>query len=167
MLRVKEHPEELMMDAGVLFCKMCRHEVHEHKSRCDRHLASAKHVRYLAGCEARGKIDALRKLTISQHFEATNAKGSTLSEAHTLFRVNTLRTLLRAGIPLNKLDGPLRTALEHNNFSLTSASHMAELLPVVTKEEMSTLRGEVKDQLVSVIFDGTTDGAEVLGVVLR
>lgn len=165
--RINEHPEDLRLDAGRLYCIVCSCVLAEQKTATNRHLVSRKHVSRKAQQARRAEAVAARVVTLQQHFQATKAKGMNLSDSEALYRLNTLRMLMISGIPISKLDGPLRRALEHNNYSLTDSSHMRELIPVVQAEEMQLLSKELAGQHIAVIFDGTTDYAEVLAVVAR
>jgi hypothetical protein len=104
---------------------------------------------------------------ISSHFTDTHAKGESLSDRERLHRVNTLRCLLRSGVPLNKLNGPLRELASQGAFAIPNANCLRQLLPVVLTEELQFIKEELAGQNVTVIFDGTTTEDEVLAVVCR
>ena len=77
-----------------------------------------------------------------------------------------LKTFLKAGVPLGKLDA-FRELLEENAFRLCDTSNMRELIPFVRKQEQENLIEEIKGNFVSVIFDGTTHVCEAMVVLLR
>ncbi|KAG5178046.1 hypothetical protein JKP88DRAFT_350435 [Tribonema minus] len=154
--RIKEHPDVLAADAGRLWCRLCKTELAEDKTSVDRHIAITKHISAAEKDAAKVALGKTRSRLLSEYFAETNAKGASLTDAQQLFRVDTLRMLLISAIPLHKLEGPLRGALERGGHSLTNSSHMAELLPFVLREEMATLRQEIAGRKLSVIFDGTT-----------
>ncbi|KAG5177398.1 hypothetical protein JKP88DRAFT_274046 [Tribonema minus] len=165
--RIKEHPGDFRKEEGRLFCIICVTECAEEKTAVNRHVKSSKHITRKAALEHRAIATKERIKTLRQHFNASQAKGSSLSDMESVYRLETLRMLMISGIPISKLDGPLRLALEHNNYSLTDSSHMRELIIVVAGEEMKALCEELAGQHIAVIFDGTTDHAEVLAVVAR
>ena len=74
-----------------------------------------------------------------------------------------LKTFLKAGVPLGKLDA-FRELLEENAFRLCDSSNMRELLLFVRKQKQENL---IKGKFVSVIFDGTTHVCEAMVVLLR
>ena len=74
--------------------------------------------------------------------------------------------MLKAGVPLNKLD-KFRDLLEENALSLTTSSSLRQLLPLILQSETQKLKQEIEGKHVSVLFDGTTHICEALVVVLR
>ena len=75
-------------------------------------------------------------------------------------------TMLKAGVPLNKVD-KFRDLLEESAMSLTTSSSLRQLLPFILQNEMCHLKNEIKGKHVSVLFDGTTHVCEALVVMLR
>ena len=74
--------------------------------------------------------------------------------------------MLKAGVPLNKIDS-FRDLLEEHAFALTNSTKLRQLLPFILHEEISRLRKEITDRYVSIIFDGTTHVCEAMVIVLR
>ena len=83
-----------------------------------------------------------------------------------IYRVRVLTSLLKSGIPLNKADD-LRELLEENGYSLSSSTHLRQMVPFVLHEEVQAIQREMSGRPVSIIFDGTTHVAEAFVVVLR
>ena len=77
-----------------------------------------------------------------------------------------LKSCLRAGIPLNKID-PLQDLLEEGGYRLCDRRFLYDLIPFVVKEEEMQIIDEIENKHVSVIFDGTTQTCEALAIVLR
>ena len=77
-----------------------------------------------------------------------------------------VKTLLRAGIPIQKADA-LRELLEESGCSLTDSSHLRELIPFILEQETQRLKEEIKGKHLSIIFDGTTHVCEALVVIVR
>jgi hypothetical protein len=105
--------------------------------------------------------------TIEQHYVDTRAKGESLSMGHKVCRVESLRTVMISGLKLSVYDKPLRRDLEQGGKRLLDSSGMAQLVPIVLADEQHTLAREVTGRHLSAIFDGTTDGAEVLALLVR
>ena len=83
-----------------------------------------------------------------------------------IHRVKVVECFLRAAVLLNKIQH-FRKLLEETRYRLTDRHHMADLIPVVWKQERSRIQGKVSVQDVSVIFDGTSRLGEALAIVLR
>lgn len=77
-----------------------------------------------------------------------------------------VKTFLKAGVPLNKLD-IFRELLEEGGYRLTTSPHMRQIIPFIRKEEEERIRSEIAGTNVAVIFDGITRLGEALAVVLR
>ena len=83
-----------------------------------------------------------------------------------MYRVKVVTSLLKAGVPLVKLDD-LRDLFEENGHSLTSSTHLRQILPFILHEEMLRIKKEISGKPVSIIFDGTTHVTEAFAVVIR
>ena len=59
-----------------------------------------------------------------------------------------------------------RELFEEVSFSLTSSSHMGQLIPLILEENNSTISRELMGKDVSIFFDGTTRDVEVLVLLL-
>ena len=95
-----------------------------------------------------------------------NTCGETLPVQQQVYsyRVKVVTALLKAGIPLSKLDC-LRDILEENAFRLTDRRHMFDLVPFVLNEEIARLKNEIDGKYLSLIFDGTSRLGEAMAVV--
>jgi hypothetical protein len=86
---------------------------------------------------------------------------------HKEWRLRVLATFLRAGVPVNKIN-EFRPLLQHSSaFSLTDASHLAKLIPVLSSSMQSITCALVKGRYVVVLFDGTPHCGEVISIVIR
>ena len=56
---------------------------------------------------------------------------------------------------------------EHTAFTLTSASNLGAYIPKLLEDELLQIQSEVKNKMVSVIFDGTDYYGEFFAVVFR
>ena len=165
--RVKQYANDhLQVSAGKLFCSACREEVSTKKSIIDKHINSTKHQKGKERITLKTKneqsiVEALKRYDSSEH-----PKGETLPDSTCIYRVRVVTSLLKSGISLNKADG-LRELLEENGYSLSSSTHLRQLVPFVLHEEIKTIQQEISGRPVSIIFDGTTHVAEAFVVVLR
>lgn len=81
--------------------------------------------------------------------------GETLPISTRTYRVNVVTTLLKAGIPLYKVDY-LRDLLEENAYSLCDSTHLHSLVPFILQDQTSKLKGDIAGKPVAIIFFGTT-----------
>ena len=131
-----------------------------------KHVGSGKHVRAIEA-ERKEKKRRQQGLTESMQKCAKDVRpvGETLPLAQRLHRMSVVEHFLRAGIPLTKID-ELRPLLEEK-FRLTSSAHMSEYIPAILDEERKLLASELRDQPISLIFDGTTRWGEAIAIVAR
>ena len=167
--RASEFPgEELVESAGRLFCRACREDIAIKRSVVVNHINSNKHKESkekLRKKSAREQdiADALRI-----HDSETHRKGESLAEGQKVYRVKVVMALMKAGIPIGKLDClPLRNLLEESGYRLTDTRHLLDLVPFVLQQERALIRSEIQGKHVAIIFDGTTRLGEVLAVVIR
>ena len=73
---------------------------------------------------------------------------------------------LRTATPLNKLSY-FRCLSEENALRLTDRRQMADLIPFVFAQEQESLKKEISNQYLSIIFDGTTRLGEAMAIVVR
>ena len=74
-----------------------------------------------------------------------------------------MTTMLKAGIPLNKIN-LFRDLLEEHGYALTSSTHLRQL---INQEELSRIKREIHQRPLSIILDGTTHVCEAFVIVLR
>ena len=166
--RVKEYPDELLVTSpgNKLFCSGCRETVSLKKSVINMHIKSAKHNKMKQAVLSKKSRDVSIVEALKCYDRSEHPIGETLSDDTRVFRVNVVTTFLKAGIPLEKID-MLRELLEEGGRSLTSSSHLRQLIPFVLNQELERLKKMIAGRAVSVIFDGTTHVAEAFVVVLR
>ena len=164
--RIREFKDEPFRKSNnKLFCEACREELSEKASIIKRHVDSQKHK---SGVEkiAKKKKRHLTVLDAMKNYDKeVHPKGEMLSDNQRVFRVRVLKTFLKAGVPLQKMDD-FRELLEEGGYRLTSVPNMRQLIPFVRKEEEEMIKGEIGHN-VSVISDGTTRLGEALAIVVR
>lgn len=154
--RVMEFPgEELTISLGNLFCKACREPLSVKKSTTNSHIKSIKHTDSIAKLKTKGAREKDMEFFLKKYDKSVHPKGETLPNEQRLYRIRVLKSFMRAGVPLSKLEH-FRDILEENAFRLTERSHMLDLVPLVLEEEKAHLKGEIKGKYLSVIYDGTT-----------
>lgn len=104
--------------------------------------------------------------SLKQYDAVVHPVGETLPEETRVYRVKVITTMLKAGIPLSKID-IFRDLLEQYGLSLTSASNLIDLLPFILQNELDRLKKDINGRYVSVVFDGTTHVCEAMVVVVR
>ena len=95
--------EKLTVSNGQLFCLACREELSLKRCVISCHIKSNKHAEGKEKLKVKeaGEQDIAVAL---QKMEDEHLKGETLPTDQRVFRVKVVCTLLRAGVPLNKLD---------------------------------------------------------------
>ena len=158
--------EPLEVNNKKLFCSGCREELSVKKSSVELHIKSLKHVRgkeRLAVKEKR-QLDIVKSL--KQYDNEVHPSGEMLPDSTRAHRVKVVTALLKAGVPLSKLNC-LRDLLEESANALCDSSHLRRLVPFILKDEISKLKQDLVGRHVAIIFDGTTHVCEAFVVVLE
>ena len=103
---------------------------------------------------------------LKKYDKECHPKGETLPDNVRVYRITVVKSFLKAGIPLSKVDC-MRDLLEEHAFSLSGRQHLSETIPFIHQQEIDEIKQEISGKEVSVIFDGTTHVEEALAVVLR
>ena len=165
--RVREFPNEyLCVSAGELFCNVCRERLKVKRSTVKNHVTSTKHAESIAKYKKGESRDGDIVKALQKYDQRVNPVGQTLSPEVRLYWIKVVMTMLKAGIPLSKLD-TLRDLLEENSTRLTDTRQMYDLIPFILEQEKQKIQSEIKDKHVSIIFDGTSRLGEVLAIILR
>ena len=104
--------------------------------------------------------------SLKQYDDKVHPAGETLPDSVRVYRVNVVTALLKAGVPLSKLDN-FRQILEENAYSLSDSSHLRRLIPFILQDEITKLKQQIGGRHVAIIFDGTTQVCEAFVIVLR
>ena len=164
--RVKSYPNDCLSARGsVLFCVACREEVALKKSVISLHIKSKKHERGKSRLEKRNRqeisiVDALKRFDKEYH-----PAVETLPVSTRVYRIKVVTSMLKAGVPLAKIDC-FRDLLEENGYALTNSSNLRQLLPFILEEEIASLKEEISGKPVSIIFGGTTHVCDAMVVLL-
>ena len=165
--RVKTYPDkEFIVRNSKLFCRACKEVLALKKSSIEYHIKSQKHISgkkkfALKNKEELNILDALHVYDSRVH-----PVGDGLPDSTRVYRVKVVTTMLKAGVPLNKID-LFRDLLEEHGYALTSSTHLRQLIPFIHQEELSRIKREIHQRLLSIIFDGTTHVCEAFVIVLR
>ena len=135
------------------------------KSSVKKHVSSIKHIKALENIKKSKEKDPNIKDLLAK--TSGGAKASTLPEDIMLYRYELVETLLKAGIPLLKVDS-LRPFLEKYGHRLTSRNHLTEFIPMIRQKEIDFVKSEIAtNSAFSVIFDGNTRLGEALAIIVR
>ena len=145
-------------------CDTCRETLSKKKSSVKKHVSSIKHIKALENIKKSKNKDQNIKDLLAK--TSGGAKGSTLPEDMRLYRYELVKALLKAGIPLLKVD-TLRPFLEKYGHRLTSQNHLAEFIPMIRQEIDFVKSGIAANSAFPVIFDGSTRLGEVLAIIVR
>ena len=146
-----------------LFCSGCREQISLKKSSIELHIKTLKHVRGKKRLAAKEKRQMDIAESLKKYDGEVHPSGETLPVSTRVYRVNVMTTLLKAGVPLSKLDS-FRDVLEENAFSLSDSSHLRHLIPFILQDKISK---DISGKYVAIIFDGTTHVSEAFVIVLR
>ena len=95
----------------------------------------------------------------------TRLVGYGLPDSTRVYRVKVVTAMLKAGVPLSKVD-LFRDLLEEHGYALTSSTNLRQLIPFIYQKELSRIKQKILNQPLSIIFDGTTHVCETFVVVL-
>ena len=164
--RVTEFKDQrLTVVSGNLRCDACKETLSKKKSSVKKHVSSAKHIKSLENIKKTKKKDQNIKDLLGK--TRGGAKGSTLPEDMRLYRYDVVEPLLKAGIPLSKVES-LRQFLEKYGHRLTSRTHLAKFISLIRQKEIDSLKSEIAaHSAFSVICDGSTRLGEALAIIVR
>lgn len=77
-----------------------------------------------------------------------------------------MQAFVKSGTPSNRTKY-FRDLFEEGCFTLTSSTHMSQLIPFVIGKEYKSVSREILGKELSIIFDGTTRDGEALAVLAR
>lgn len=106
-------------------------------------------------------IEALKRFDQNHH-----PLGETLPDSTCFYRVKVVTAMLKAGVPLSKFDR-FRDLLEDHGYSLSSSTHLRQLVPFILHEEIASIKQEIAGKHLSIVFDGTTHVCKAMVIVLR
>jgi len=176
---------KMIVSTHVLKCYICNNEVGLKKSSVKNHIFGSKDKTGKRPKESEHSIRKKRKDNFQQevntaeksyqerqHFVLNNSvqgkQGDALAPEVNAYRQLVLEALLCAGIPLSLMntESRFKQLLESIKFTLPY-SGFTRLIPIVRTKERELVRTEIEGKKIAVIFDGTTDRAEVFCVVFR
>eukprot|EP00941_MAST-03F_sp_MAST-3F-sp1_P005521 g5521.t1 len=108
----------------------------------------------------------LNQDTVYSYLKTASSMASVSRETMN-FRFHVLRAFLKAGTPLSSID-VVRPVLEvYAGHSLTHSTNLSKLITDVVALELKQTQDELKNSLVSLCFDGTSNIDEVTAVITR
>ena len=169
----EHHQKILSARNGVLWCHACAKVINQKK--CDTvkdHLKDVKHKENVV----KMKTTRLRQDTILSAIHSIASESQipgtvTVDRKNVLFRIDTVWTFMKAGIPLLRMrnpDTPLSDYLHRNTqLQLPTRQTLETLILAIHQEELNRICAEVQKKKVSLIFDGGYRNGDLLGVVAR
>ena len=162
---------------GKLKCG-CKHKEWGHKSEWEvgRHVTTPTHVKWFEDQEKKAQQQSLlgdyksaKSAEETGRLQLVGTRLSSLSEESKEFCEATVKAFSRAGIPLNKLGGPLKDYL--SKYSQLTLAHPTDLardcVPKLLEEETELQRMELRDKIVSIIYDATPRQGDAFACVAR
>ena len=147
-----------------LFCTVCKGEVGLRKAIIQQHISLSKHCR--EKIKLKGKLPKEKDITeiLIQYDNEMLPKGENVSMEQRVYRFKVVRTFLKPGFAINKID-QFRSLFEEQGDSLTHSFHLSHITNVISREEREREKKRISGKRVSIIFDGTTHVAEALNIV--
>ena len=165
--RVKTYPdEEFIVRNSKLFCCACKEVLALKKSSIEYHIKSQKHISGKKKLALKNKEESNILGSRHAYDSRVHSVGDGLPDSTRVYRVKVMTTMLKAGVPLNKIE-VFRDLLEEHGYALTSSTHLRQLIPFIHQEELSRIKREIRQRPFSIIFDGTTHVCEAFVIVLR
>ena len=130
--RVKTYPDEgFIVRNSKLFCCACKEVLALNKSsiKSQKHISGKKKLA-LMNKEESNILEALHVYDSRVHLV-----GDGLPDSTRVYRVKVVTTMLKAGVPLNKID-LFRDLLEEHGYALTSSTHLRQLIPFIYQERV-------------------------------
>ena len=159
---VKTYPdEEFIVRNSKLFCRACKEVL-----AIEYHITSQKHISGKKKLALKNKEESNILESLHAYDSRVHPVGDGLPDSTRVYRVKVATTMLKEGVPLNKID-LFRNLLEEHGYALTSSTHLRQLIPFIHQEELSRIKREIRQQPLSIIFDGTTHVCEAFVIVLR
>jgi len=110
-----------------------------------------------------------RKKEEEERLELVGTRVSSLTEDDQAFCEATTKAFISAGIPIEKLGGPFGDYLQ--KYSQQKLAHHTDLgrqfIPKLLEEEMELQRMELRDRLVSIVYDATPRQGDAFACVAR
>ena len=131
-LREYQH-ENLTVSNRKLFCSACREELSTKKSSLESHIKSKKHATAKQRLQLTIKRDADIADALRKYDSSVHPVGEGLPELTRVYRVNVVMAMLKAGLPIYKIDC-FRSLLEEHAFSLTSSSNLCQIIPFIQRD---------------------------------
>ena len=154
--RVKTYQSEpFIVSNKELFCSACREELSVKKSTMDLHIKSHKHQIGKERLAVKEKHQLDITTSLKQYDDKVHPAGETLTDFVHVYRVNVVTALLKAEVPLSKLDN-FRKILEENAYSISDSSHLRCLIPFVLQDKITKLNQQIGGKHVAIIFNCTT-----------
>jgi hypothetical protein len=103
--RIKAYPnEEFTVSNSKLFCRACREELATKKSSLESHIRSQKHVNGKKKLALKNKEQADIIQALKAYDSEVHPVGDRLPFSTRVYWVKVVSTMLRAGVPLGKID---------------------------------------------------------------
>ena len=124
--RVREYSTEpFVVSNNALFCRGCGEELCVKSSSIKNHCRSAKHLQGKERLEKQQSREQDIADALLAYNKEVHPRGETLPPNQLVFRVKVVRTFLKAGVPLRKIE-LFRDLLEETAFRLTDRRFMMD-----------------------------------------
>jgi hypothetical protein len=167
--RLKQFPgTSLSIIAGKLHCMCCKYSCPNKWSTIDGHMKRRKHAKNYVAWRLRSVDDDELKTVLIEYYTGHPDEANTCLQNpnEMIFRYRTTETFLASGVALNVCD-MMRPLLERTGLSLTSSTHLKVYVPKIESAEFALLEEEMREQYISVSFDGTTRLGEAINTTAR
>lgn len=139
-----------------LFCEVCRVPISLKRHNCRRHIDSKSHRKNKQLMKERESNRENTKSFINEYINKNNIEQSFIDENTLNFRFNFIRSFLKSGIPLSKINSIRPMIEEYCPFKLTDSSHLRTFIPMVLEFEINSILERIEKQYISITFDSTS-----------
>ena len=130
-----------------MFCTGCREELSIRKNVIINDIKTVKHKERKKKLATKSAKEKTIAEALALNDQECHPVGEFLPVSIRVYRVKMVTALLKAGIPLNKLD-VLCEILEENALRLTDRCHMLDLIPFVHSQEVKLIKAEIANRPV-------------------
>jgi len=119
------------------------------------HIKSLKHVGSKEWLSLNQQHEVDMEKSLDKHGKEFRTAGETLPDTTRIFRVKVVTALLKATVPLSKLDS-FRDLLKEHGYAPCDSLHLRRLISFILQDKISKLKQDINGRHMTIVFDGMT-----------
>jgi len=119
------------------------------------HIKSLKHVRSKEWLLLKQQHEVDIEKSLKKYGKEFHTAGETLPDTTRIFRVKVVTALLKATVPLSKLDS-FRDLLKEHGYAPCDSLHLRRLISFILQDKISKLKQDINGRHMTIVFDGMT-----------